>query len=293
MARKTWLGTVSGDYSVAGNFAEGSIPQDADDVYLAPGAVAISAGLDQGAVKLASFHQSQAYTGLVGTAAAYLKINAARVILGEYFGTDQPPGSQRIKLHIVHASGVSPIVEVLDSASASADANLPPIRLLMEDQSGELHVRKGQVGLAVGLPSEISTVGAIQVSYQTSTEGDAQVLLGPGVTWASLTTKGGRTVLQSGGTTILQKDGVVHMVGGGTVTTWTIEGGTAYPEATGTITTLECKGGTADFARSRLARTVTTPKVWVGAVLRYDPAIVQMTAPPAPQEEMALAAQAA
>ena len=76
MAVRTWDGNDAStpyDWSVAGNWLEGSVPVSADDVILPAGAAKITAGLNQSAVTLSSL-VAEDYAEDIGTSAAYLQI---------------------------------------------------------------------------------------------------------------------------------------------------------------------------------------------------------------------------
>lgn len=292
MATRTWTGAVSGNWGTAGNWLEAAVPETGDDVYFRLNAIDVTEGLDQSAVRLASLRIEQTYTGKIGTASAYLRIGAALVVVGEYHGPANPSGSPRLKLDLVHVDQeAGPVVEVFRTGSTRADTHLPPLRLLLNDADATLYVRRGEVGVAVDGAAETAVLDELIESYLESRETDAQVVLGPGVTWATIDKTGGRLVVQSGGTLLRNAGGQALVAGEGAIDTLRIEDGTVYPESLGTITLLECRGGLTDLYLSRRPRTVTETKLWPGAMLRYDPAVVTMTAPPALQEAGLIGAQ--
>lgn len=294
MATKLWVGTDSGnegDLSVAANWSPSGVPINADTAVFEHSTQSVTGGLDQSAVTLAQLTIKQSYTGLFGSATAYVQWGATKVDIGEHYGYGSPNGSGRIKLD----TGTSTTsICIHDSASTpySADGNVPPIRLKLTNAAADLYVRKGQVGIAADAPGETTTLDEIHVGYVDSRLTDAKVVIGDGVTLDELQISGGETVLQCAATTIGVQAGQLQTEGAGAITTLTVEGGKVYPQSTGTITTLECKGGEVDFTRSNEDRTVTTPKLWRDAKLKYDPAYVAMTTPPAPQEEMTISTSA-
>jgi len=146
-------------------------------------------------------------------------------------------------------------------------------------------VLKGKVSVCAGT-AETGKIATLTVGYTTNITQDSDVIVGSGVTLATVTKTGGNLLLLCACTTLTQKGGTTTTSGSGAITTANIYAGTFYPNSTGTITTLNVYGGTVDFTRSPLARTVTTPNIYGGVTLAYDTATVTMTADPNPQEAM-------
>jgi len=101
MATRRWLGGISGDWSVAGNWSGGAVPVNNDDVIFDSGSVSVDAGLNQSAVSLNSLNITSGYKGSIGSPGASLQINingasptAFRVAMGGQFvcwsGTSTP-----------------------------------------------------------------------------------------------------------------------------------------------------------------------------------------------------------
>lgn len=292
MATKIWTGATSGDWATAGNW-DGGVPANSDDVILDNNAVDVDEGLDQSGVQLASLTITQSYTGRVGTAAAYLQIGATKVSIGSYSGPGYPGGSGRICLDV----GTEPAtIEVHDTSSSPTETYLPPVRIKAADAATTVHVRKGRVGLAC-VPGETSTVASVNVSYSTNPASDAEVVIGSGVTMATLNQTGGVVTLQAAATTINLAGGTLHTRGSGAITTLNVSGGACYASSTGTITNANVQGssttGSLDFTRSTLARTVTNLKLSAGGQVAYDPAVLTVTTHVAPTSAVRVAASAA
>jgi hypothetical protein len=278
-----------------------------DTVWIENSSQSITSGLAQSAVHLAALNIGQSYTGSLGSATAFLQIGvtgAGTVNIGYATPAGSSAGSGRIKLNLGTTTAA---ITVSNSASSATDTGYTPIQLKNVQASSTLNVLKGIVGVAVGR-GEVSTLGTVYSQYTTSQSSDATVVLGSGVTWTTLNQSGGTVTINSAGTTINQYGGTLYVQGGGAyttitqtggtqwlydtgaITTLTVDGGTCYGNKTGTITTLACKSGTVDLTKGITARTVTTPQIWKGAVLKYDPAIVTMTNKVAPQEALTLTA---
>jgi hypothetical protein len=301
MATRTWTG-ANDDHKpdVAADYLEAAVPTDADDAYfraralvdgVTTGDVGVTVDVaDLAAVLLASLHIEQSFTGALGTAIAPFSIGAIIVHIGEDTGFGSPAGSPRINLDLP-ALASPPVITVFDTAETSTEELLPPVRILAHDEDAVLYVRRGTVG--VGMLGEAAQFSAINVSFVDNQDGDANVHIGPNVTVATINKTGGQMTLASAATTINHSAGTLIIEGTGAITNLTVTGGTVICNSTGTITNLNCQGGTVDFTRSQAARTVTTPKIWAGATLKYDPAVVAMTAKPAAQEAVSLQASAA
>lgn len=287
MATKTWVGTDSGnegDWSVAANWSPSGVPTDADDVVLELSTQAVTDGLDQSAIALDSLTIKQSYTGTIAADGTYLEIMSARVDVGEHYGAGTPNGSGRVKLDLRGDGGTASVVVIHNTAGTTEDENESPVRLLFNEATSDLYVRKGSVGIATDAPGEVSILDEIHVGYTTGRSSDAIVVIGSGVTLDELQITGGQTTLKCAATTVGISDGQLQTEGAGAITTMTVDGGVVIANSLGTISTLNCNAGETDFFRSSEDRIVTTPKLKAGATLRYDPAYVTMTNEPAPQE---------
>lgn len=275
------------DWNTADNWSTGAVPVNADDVYLEDSEVEVLYGLDQSAVALTSLTIKHSYEGKVGQATAYLQIAATTVNIGEHWLPGNPTGAGRIKLNL---GSTASTVTVSNSRATASDENLPAIRLLCNNASTKVYVQKGKVGIAIEDATETSTLSQVIISHLANVTSDADVIVGAGVTLTALLKTGGQAVLLCGATTVRNDNGTLTIAGTGAITTLDVYGGTVYCLSTGTITNLNCYGGRTDFLRSSATRTVTTPKIWAGAVLAYDLAFVTMTNKPSPQERLALTA---
>ena len=277
MANKLWVGTDSGnegDYSTAANWSPSGVPVAADNVYLKDSTQDIDGGLDQSAVALASFNVDKSYTGQISPAAGtYLQIAASAVNIGRHDGPGAPVGSGLIKLD--QGSSTAAAVNVFDMGTPATSTD-PALFLIAAHASTVVTVRKGKVGIAVGV-GETTTVAKINVNYLNSILGDAEVYIGSGVTLTTFAMTGGTVLALAGGTTFTVEDGQLTTEGSGAITTLNADGGKVYPNSTGTITALNADGGEVDFTKSPAARTVTTPKIGPGGKIIYDPAIITMT----------------
>jgi len=299
-------GTVSGfsdstvtsgpnDWSTAANWSAGSIPANGDDVVIDSSSVNISWGLAQSGVTLDSLTIKKIFTGKIGLNSrafatsidaetedateveyrqAYLNIKSDRWDIGENFGPSKPAGSQRIMMDVDANPGT--IINIFDTSSTPSETGLPSIRILCNDATTDLFVRKAQggVGIAVDAADEVSSIRKVSISDNSTT---SRMTLSSGVTVLNYDQKGGINVLDAAATitTVDVKGGTLTSEGDYTVTTGTISGGTWVFNHTKTsgveIATLTIDGGTLDANQVNEARTITTLNLNNGGTVKADP----------------------
>jgi hypothetical protein len=209
-----------------------------------------------------------------------MEVGATVVDIGAESGVMRSSGSPRIMLNL---GAESSTVTVHNSASASytGETDRPPIRILAALNTTDIYVRRGRVGIACNTSTETATIRLLNIGYIDSRDGDASVVLGDGVTLATVYKTGGSAIVRAaaGITTVTNRGGMLTIEGSAAITTLTVKGGTVIPNSSGTITTLNADGGTIDFTRSNAARTVTTLAAADGsdAIVRYNPAAVTVT----------------
>ena len=120
-------------------------------------------------------------------------------------------------------------------------------------------------------------MGSVLMSYTTSKNSDASLVVGPGTTLTTYKQTGGQGSLQCAATTVTAEAGKLLIAGEGAITTLNADGGEVTPISIGTITTCNVKGGTCDFTASAAARTVTNLKVTKDATLKINTNIVTVT----------------
>ena len=279
MAIRTFIGTVDGDVNNAANYLEGYVPVNGDEMYYETAGQDMDTNLEAlTGVILDELHIA-AKAGKVGNAdlnGDYFKIAAKVVNIGYEYGSGSPTAATRIKLHLEDTSDAC-VVNVFNTASSSADTGQEPVRLKIDDATAIVNVRKGRVAIADQEPGETSTLDKVLVSYVSNRGGDAKVVVGAGVTLATVEKTGGQMTLQSAATTVLNHAGDLTTEGAGAITTLTVEAGNVTANSSGTIGTLNANGGTVDLTRSLVARTVTTANRRGKGAIVYDPAIVTVT----------------
>ena len=289
------------DWSTAANWSGAAVPVDNDDVVIKDSSVNICWGFAQSDVELTSLRIEKTYTGKIGlnrtvfaqssdgatttsTAATeyrdtYLTIDATTVKIGEHFGAGSPAGSSRIMLDLGTTAST---VEVVGTATASAETGRPAVRLKATSASTNVFIRSapGGVGIATDAPGETSTVGTISISDPSTA---SVVHAGLGTTVTTWTQLGGTNVLQAaaGVTTVTVNGGELTSEGTHAITTVNMNNGTLTSNSTGTITTFNLNGGTADFQESNRARTVTTMNLnstaGKGGTLKADGSVLTIT----------------
>jgi len=288
MATRTFIGTVDGDVNNAGNYLEGYVPVNGDDLYfeqstnVAGDTIAMDTNLEAlDGVVLDELHIA-ATAGKIGNAdlnGDYLKIGAKVVHVGYETGFSSPSLANRIKLHLLD-TGVSCAVTIHDTSSTSADTGQEPCRLKVDAQTGDnatVHVRKGRVAIADQEPGETATLKELVVSYVENREGDAKVALGVGCTVATITKSGGVVTHKGTVTTVDNQAGNMTINGTGGITTITTQAGEVVCNTSGTVATINANGGTVDLSRSNVARAVTNLNRRGAGTVKYDPSIVTVT----------------
>lgn len=286
------------DYGTPANWSTGAIPVADDVVYISPTAGDILYGLDQSGVELDGFYRPLAHQGDIGDGTNYLYIdveNGKPIEIDYHYGPTISAPTRRTMIHVKDA----PITTVHNvPTSVTGETGKPPTRFLFGSASAVLHVLggTGQVGVAVNVAAETSTIGTVHVASSS-----ASVWIGAGVTITTLSLVAGTVVCQAAPTTIVNDGATLTLNTSGTVTNFTnnngtvttagtvaftnftVKGGTVYSNASGTITTGALEGGTLDFTKSRTARTVTALQttlhgVYGPAVLMVDDSVVTLTA---------------
>lgn len=260
MAVRTWDGndaTTPYDWSVAGNWLEGSVPVSTDDVILPAGAAKITAGLNQSAVTLNSL-VAEDFADDIGSSSTYLQIGVS----GET-RLDLNGGQQFIDLG---SSAISPIVNST-SGAASGERALNIVGSALT----ALIVNAGSVGLALQA-AKSATCTTVKVL-------SGNVWLGENATVTNVYVTGGLVRQQCSSTVTEINGGDVVTVGTGTITTCDLYGGIFKPESTGTITTLNQYGGNIEANNSKASRTITTlnVKAQENCSLETDPDCITIT----------------
>ena len=253
MANRTWTGEDSAnpnDWSLAANWREGSVPINADDVFLIDNATSITAGLDQSAVTLASLNIDLSYTGNIGLDdTSFLIIGSTIVNLGQNLGSAAPSGAPRLNLDLRGAAAVT----VFGTSSNSTDANRNPLRMLFNSASSDLFIRGGSAAIADD-GDQTSTLGDINVT------GDGVTLnIGDGVTYDNLNvTRGSIQAFSMPTTKVDAKGGDILLQGVDTLALLEVDStASVVSNISGTITLITGRGGSVDFSQSNEIRTVT------------------------------------
>jgi len=271
---RVWIGTTAahvGDFDYADNWNPSGSPADGDTLIMELSSQDVLSGFDQSTITPAALHVRQSYTGKINGYLTFLGLTALYV--GEHFGSDSPAGSSRVLVNC--GSGQATTIIVANSAASSADANLPPVRVVVANAAAVLHLRRGKVGLACET-GQTATLSAIHQSWLTSQASDSNLIVGAGVTLTSLTKTGGVALARCALTTLTHAGGSLETAGLGAITTINANGGAMVLNSTGTIGTVNGNGAAVDLTKSTLARTITT-YVLNGGSLAYDPAVVTIT----------------
>lgn len=251
----------------------GGTPVDGDDVVVDDSSVSLLYGLDLSTVTPASITIGPRFTGEIGLRPVnkdnangsyseyretYLKLCDS----GDATNTTVAinTSSRLVKLN-TNAGQVTVNVSGTGQPSTNGERSL---YWKGTHASNSLTVSKGIVGVAV-LSGETATVLTLNVGYRLSVAGDADVLLGSGVTLtnATIVQSGGRletnsattgtaTITQSNGTLVLQSGGQLGL---------SILGGECIYNSTGTLGGAPVVSGSGhlNFSQDLRAKTVTNP----------------------------------
>jgi hypothetical protein len=260
----------------ADNWDTGTVPVNADNVYLEYTSDPIRYGLAQSAVTLASLHVAASFTGELGlrdrNQSGYVEYRARELAIGATvlqvgFGPGQGSGLIR-----VNGGSVNSTVTVRHAA-APAEADRAAVRW-RGTGTNVVEAYGGTVGIAAD-GGVAATVGTVRVG------GNAAVRCGAGVTHTTLVQDGGTVELNAAITTITKTGGDLAIYGTGTVGTLTNDGGAVYYNTSGTLQTA-CRVGsqaTLTFANDLRAKTVTPAVDLYGGGSLLDPAgVVTFTA---------------
>ncbi|MBN1377864.1 MAG: hypothetical protein JXA04_01360 [Gammaproteobacteria bacterium] len=267
------------DASCADNWSGGAVPGGASGQEVFIENATILYGLDMSGISnaLSSLTTSNSQVGqnpAAGFLPVYFQIKASIINIGLHTG----PGSVTHTTPInIDAGSTATEIIVYDSGSNS-DSSQPAVRLLANNSSTNIAVKKGKVGIAFD-NDDTATVGNITINYISNVSTDADVYIGTGVTFNNLIQKGGDCICRSSiVTACAMTAGTLKTYGTGTIASIDVRGGSAELNSTGTITNLVVRGtGIIDFTKSSAARTVTTPKIDPSGTIKFDPSIVNFT----------------
>jgi hypothetical protein len=277
MATKVWDGTDTGnegDVSVAANWDPSGVPITGDNVYLKDSSQSMTDGLDaMAAVVLASLHQHQSFTGLIGDEDNPLEVGFTLGYFGEHTGPNMPAGSGSM---YIDAKTAATSIVVYNTGTPSTQYK-PALNILAVNASNTLVVYKGDVGVALGV-GEVSTFSSITVVYADRVEYDAKVYIGSGVTLTTLVKHGGVCTIACSATTITNNAGTTTTEGTAAYTTIIATGGLIESNASGLVGTARASNtGVIDFLQSPILRTVTNAELDFGGSMKMDPSVVTLT----------------
>ncbi len=216
----------------------------------------------------------------------YLKCDVTQadgaIEIGKIVGPGLGAGSGRL---MIDATATVADIVVYSTASSSAEAGRPAVRLISNHASSDLYIKSapGGVGVAAEVPGEGATIGLLSLAGSSS-----RLIVGSNAIVA----------------TYEQLDGSARMTGlqetSEVLTTCTVAGGTFSTEGLMGITTFNNNGGTATLDHSprsgvaittanlnhgtTIATATNQPRTWTTtnldpdkATLEYDPANLNLT----------------
>ena len=143
---------------------------------------------------------------------------------------------------------------VLGTASSGVDNGLEPMRIKGSNATNTANILGGTVGFATNAAADTATIYSLNVEGGASPFATSPpvVNVASGVTLTNLLLTGGTVNLNCAATSVVQTGGSLNLAGAGTI---------------GSIAVVN---GTADFTACGVAKTVTTCKLYAGAVLRVN-----------------------
>ena len=273
MATRTWVGNDTGnegDWSVAANWSEGSVPVNADDVFFTSGSQDVTTGLGQSAVTLGSLNFGPKWTGSISSE---LAINATDLDISAKSGAVYLEGTF-VTVNIQSTSSDDPAIQFTDTTITS---------LNITGGSGQIRLQ----GAGCTISSAVNMIGATGATLYVEMAVDvsaAAVNIDAGwiktyAAFASINQYGGTTEIKNAtGTlaTIDLYDGTCKYspTEGAILTTLTVYGGLfdisdcVSPSHTITNATVY-DGGTID-ERNGLSNTVWTNPITSGGIIKCD-----------------------
>lgn len=218
------------------------VPVAGDNVTIAGNAVRAIAGADFSGVAINAFHIEPGYRSFgIGDRETALRIDPDSFI-------SEGSGNTPWYIDIGNAA-ITPTIRNCPSPSSG----LAGLYLTGSAMGGVVH-DAGSLAIA-GLTGDTSTCTEIIVRG-----GQARLLVGAGVTWATLRAYAGQIVLRSNGTTVHALGGQIEMQLAMTLTTLNIEGATIVDKSSGTFGTVNLDAGTYDTMQLPAAKTVSAFK---------------------------------
>lgn len=284
MANKVWASTSSTDPSVGGNWSPSGVPTATDTVYF-DGAVS-NVNIDTAlttlnGVALTAVHILDSYTGLLGSATAPLEIEATDFYIHKSSGQANSQGSRRLWLDI---GSTNASVTVTGSATTSADAGQPPVRICGTGTNNFYISGSASVGIGASSPIESCTITTLN-TMQGAAGGAPTVTVGEGVTFAAFEISAG-DVLNRGANVSgasLVTGGTYRVLSAATHAALTVrDTGQIIYESDGSVsgTIVVSESGTLDLSRDARAKTVSKIEASGSATVELDngnPASITIT----------------
>lgn len=281
MATKIWNGSTDGNWNTAANWTPSGRPATGtpgDHIVIPAGAPKLDTNLDQMDYRLASFTVMPGFTNTIGSETEPLLLDVNRF---EFAGT----GISYVGTKTDTSANVDPFL-VHNTATVANESGygLYVIQAAGTGGSGtginDLIILKGSVALCpfAGYTFE-SPLYSLVIGHKGAANTDVRVFLGDdAANFNSVKVAAGKLHIQNNSINVLyQSGGEVTTGGAGTVTTWELYDGVAYPQSSGTITTLNQYGGDIDFSRNLIARTVTNWNMFAGSTGIYNQDVVTLT----------------
>jgi len=268
--------TGPNDWANGANWSSGSVPVSSDDVYISTGAVPILYGLAQSSVTLASFNESQSFTGTIGlptyNSSGYYEYRTKELQIGITTANigqgSTGSGSGRVKIDV---GSVACTLNVYNTGQ-TLDSGNPSFIWHGTSSSNVVNINKGSVGISF-FPGNTAQIATLNLGYVSNQNSDVQLVCGVGASIATINQNGGIVTLNNGATTITINGGTLSVLGSAGVTSLNIEDGSVIYNSTGTLATaIVTESGSLDFSQDQRPKTVTNPiEVYGNSAKLNDP----------------------
>lgn len=268
--------------STLANYSTGALPTGSDTlIFEGPASFLYDLTALAAAAPIVIFMPS--HTGAIGlpdyTASGYFEYRQKYMQLASTSITSRSQ-SGRIKLDLASTASVN--ISIYNAGTPLVGDPFA-VNIIKTGASSILNVQKGIVGLAMGA-SEVATFATVNVGSLNAPATDANVTLGPGVTWTTINQNGGVVTALASGTTwnLPAGPGMGILQGTTTLTTLNANSPTSkfFWQSTGTIGAANLyPKATLDSSQVPLARTLTNGTFQTGCTVNDPSATISFTNP--------------
>lgn len=277
MATYEWIGSVSGVWSLAGNWNPSGPPTSGDTAIFNQNATSNScAGFNAASTLLAAMKIYQGYSLGIGTTATPLQVGATILEIGQQVDSGAVGGGPQRVILDVGTNQTSTVI--YQTGNTTPDAGLENVRIKGSHSANSFSMLNGVVGLGT---NSVSDTG----NFQTIAVSGGRLNVGAGMTWqtAAFSSNARGNLFAGGSTTTLTLSGnaTVATWGDYLITTITGTGGTLilnHRKSSGaSVTTLTTTGMNVDTSGDPRSLTITTHNEGAGSFKQFSTSQVTRT----------------